>query len=466
MATITSLGTGSGLDLESLVTKLMTAESTPLTALKKKQTTVETKISALGKLTSALAALQTAAGKIKPNLTQAASEKFATYSATVANTTIASATATTGAVAGSYSLEVTRLAASQQIKSAGYASSSTVVSATGGTLSLSLGTLSGSTYSSNNTISIDIPANATLADVRNAINNKGSGVTATIVNGTSGSQLVLTGPEGQSNTMQLSGISGLAYDPSGATTSDFSQTIAPQDATFKINGIDATSSSNKVTGKIDGITLNLTATNAGSPTVLTVGKEIDTQITQALQDFITAYNSANSTMKTLGAYNATTKVAGDLQGNSTLRTAVSSLRNLVFGTTSGSATSAYQTLSNIGVSVGTDGALSLNTTKLKAAVAADPGVVADLVGNVGKAFNTTIDGLIGTDGSVKTATEGLNKTVTSLTKQQERLQDRLTSIEARYRVQFTAMDTLVSKLNSSATYLTNYISSLNNSNTK
>lgn len=464
MATITSLGAGSGLDLESLVSKLMTAESMPLTALKKKQTAVETKISALGKLTSALAALQTAAGKMKPSVTQSASEKFATYSATVANTTIASASATTGAVAGSYSLEVTRLAASQQIKSAGYASSSTVVSATGGTLSLSLGTLSGSTYSASSTITIDIPASATLADVRNAINNKGSGVTATIVNGTGGSQLVLTGPEGQSNTMQLSGISGLAYDPSGATTSDFSQTIAPQDAAFRINGIDATSSSNKVTGKIDGITLTLTAT--GSPTVLTVGKEIDTQITQALQDFITAYNSANSTMKTLGAYNATTKVAGELQGNSTLRTAMSSLRNQVFGTTSGSATSAYQTLSNIGVSVGTDGGLSLDTTKLKAAVAADSSVVADLVGKVGKAFNTTIDGLIGTDGSVKTATEGLNKTVTSMTKQQERIQDRLTSIEARYRAQFSALDTMISKLNSSATYLTNYISSLNNSNTK
>jgi len=466
MATITSLGAGSGLDLESLVTKLMTAESTPLTALKKKQATVETKISALGKLTSALSALQTAAGKLKPSPTQSASEKFATYSATVASTAIASATATTGAVAGNYSLEVSRLAASQQLKSAGFASSSTVVSATGGTLSLSLGTLSGTTYSANSTISIDIPANATLADVRNAINNKGSGVTATIVNGTSGSQLVLTGPEGQSNTMQLSGISGLAYDPGGATSSDFSQTIAPQDAAFKINGIDATSSSNKVSGKIDGITLTLTATNTGSPTTLTVGKEIDTQITQALQDFITAYNSANSTMKTLGAYNATTKVAGDLQGNSTLRTAMSSLRTLVFGTTSGSTTSAYQTLSNIGVSVGTDGALSLDTTKLKAAVATDSNVVADLVGKVGKAFNTTIDGLIGTDGSVKTATEGLNKTVSSMTKQQERIQDRLTSIEARYRAQFSALDTMVSKLNSSAAYLTNYISSLNNSRTK
>ncbi len=81
------------------------------------------------------------------------------------------------------------------------------------------------------------------------------------------------------------------------------------------------------------------------PRCSTVGKEIDTQITQALQAFITAYNSANSTMKTLGAYNATTKVAGDLQGNSTLRRAcVPHSRNLVFGTTSGSATSAYQTL--------------------------------------------------------------------------------------------------------------------------
>ena len=104
---------------------------------------------------------------------ESATTKFAAYTASVADTAVASATATTGAVAGNYSLEVSRLAASQQLKSAGFASSSTVVSATGGTLSLSLGTLSGTTYSANSTISIDIPANATLADVRNAINNKG-----------------------------------------------------------------------------------------------------------------------------------------------------------------------------------------------------------------------------------------------------------------------------------------------------
>ncbi len=463
MATITSLGAGSGLDLESLVTKLMSAESTPLTTLKKKTSAVETKISALGKLNSALSALQTAAGKMKPSVTQSASEKFAIYTATVANTTIASASATTGAVTGNYSLEVSQLAASHQIKSAGFASSSTVVSATGGTLSLSLGSLSGNSFTANSTLSIDISANATLADVRNAINNKGAGVTATIVNGTAGAQLVLTGPEGKDNTIQLSGLSGLAYDPTGTATSNFTKIQPPQDAEFTLNGIAATSSSNKVSGKIDGITLTLTAKTNGSPTTLTVGKETETEATKALQEFITAYNSANSTMKTLGAYNATTKTSGELQGNSTLRSAMSSLRAQVFGTTSGSTTSAYQTLSNIGVSVGSDGALTLDGAKFKAAIAADPTVVSNLIGNVGKAFDSTINGLIGTDGTVKTATDGLSKTVTSYQKQQERLQDRLVTIEARYRAQFSALDTMVSSLNASASYLTNYITSLNNS---
>ena len=99
MASITSLGTGSGLELESLITKLMTVEKAPLTSLQKKQSAYETKISAMGKLQSALSSLQTSAKSMKPGVLESATTKFAAYTASVTDTAVATATATTGAIA-------------------------------------------------------------------------------------------------------------------------------------------------------------------------------------------------------------------------------------------------------------------------------------------------------------------------------------------------------------------------------
>ena len=110
MASVTSLGVGSGLDLQGMLTKLMQVEQQPLTLLQNKQASYQSKISALGTLQSSLAALQTAAAGLTPSSTQTATEKFSSYSASVADTTIASASAAKGAVAGSYSLEVSSLA--------------------------------------------------------------------------------------------------------------------------------------------------------------------------------------------------------------------------------------------------------------------------------------------------------------------------------------------------------------------
>ena len=102
MASVTSLGVGSGLDLQGMLTKLMQVEQQPLTLLQNKQASYQSKISALGTLQSSLAALQTAAAGLTPSSTQTATEKFSSYSASVADTTIASASAAKGAVAGSY----------------------------------------------------------------------------------------------------------------------------------------------------------------------------------------------------------------------------------------------------------------------------------------------------------------------------------------------------------------------------
>jgi flagellar hook-associated protein 2 len=467
MASITSLGTGSGLELEALVTKLMTAESVSLTTLQKKQATYTTKISAMGTLRSTLASLQSAASALVPSALQSTTDKYASYTAALANTTVGTATATTGAVAGKYSLEVSALAQGQRLTSSALASSSTSITSSGGTITLDLGTLSGTTYTADSarSYSLNLAAGASLSDLRDAINNTNSGVTATIINGTGGSQLVLNGSEGTNNVIKLSSsdITGFNYNPATSGTQDWSQSQPAADAAFTLNGIAATSHSNTVKTALDGVTLNLSGTNVGAATTLTITQDLTTNTNKLLQSFVTSFNSAYATMSTLGAYNATTKVAGDLQGNSTLRYAMSQMRQAVFSTTSDNATTKYQSLSDIGVSINASGQLSIDSTKLNAAINADPTNVSNLIVKVGSTYNTTIDNLISTTGSVTVATNGLTKTSKDYDSRIEKMQTRLDAIEKRYRSQFSALDTLVSSLTKTGDYLTSFISSLNKS---
>lgn len=481
MASVTSLGVGSGLDLQGMLTKLMQVEQQPLTLLQNKQASYQSKISALGTLQSSLAALQTAAAGLTPSSTQTATEKFSSYSASVADTTIASASAAKGAVAGSYSLEVSSLATAQRLVSpaSAFVSASTALNVDAGTLKIEFGKftpatttpVAAATYTPDATreLDISISANASLNDIRDAINAKNGGVSATIVTGTNGPQLVLTSlKEGTDNVMRLSGLTGtdagnFNFDPLAPAVSTFSETAAggrtASNAAFELNGIAGTSSTNAVTGVLDGVTLNLIKTNVGTPTTVTVSQNSTTGLTSALQAFVKAYNDSNSTMGGLGTYNATTKIAGALQGESSLRTAQGQVRSLLFGTTGDSA-SAYQRLSDIGVSVAKDGTLSLDTTKLNTAITSDFTGVANLVAKIGDTYNKTLEGIVGTTGSLVSATTGVTRMIKDLTNRQNVLSDRLTRIEASYRKQFTALDTLIASMNKTSTYLTQQLANL------
>jgi len=448
MATITSLGAGSGLDLESLLTNLMTAESAPLTALQKKVSSYNTKISSLGTLKSKLSALQTAAAALKTEVGKTALDKFASYTATVADTTVATATATTGAVAGTYALNVTQLAQAQRFVSSTFASTSTAVGSIGDTLTFDFATLDSSGNSRSKTITLD-SSNNTLTGLRNAINNANMGVTATIVNGTSGAQLVFTGEQGLDNEITIG----------GPLATQFTEELPALDATYTLNGIAATSTTNVSSKVLDGVTINLAKLGT---TTLTVAADYTTNMTTALNAFITAYNAANTTMTTMGAYDATSKTAGALQGNQVLRDAQTQVRSLIYSTTTGG-TSSYQHLSELGVTVGTDGSLSLDSTKLSNALAADPSAAAALVAKVGTAFNTELEKTVGTTGRIQIATNSATAMIKDLTDRQDSLQLHLDAIEARYRAQFTALDTLVSRLNSTSDYLTQQLASLTSS---
>jgi flagellar hook-associated protein 2 len=277
------------------------------------------------------------------------------------------------------------------------------------------------------------------------------GVTASIVNdGSGGGKLVFTGEQGVDNEIALSGSASL--------TGLFTRQLSAVDAEYTLNGIAAKSSSNTSSKVLDGVTINLA--KIGTST-LTITADYSANMTTALNTFITAYNAANTSMNSMGAYNATTKVAGSLQGNQVLRDAQIQIRSLVYNTTTGG-TSSYQRLSDIGVTVGTDGSLSLNSTKLTNALTADSSAAAELVAKIGTTFNTELEKTVGYSGKIKIATDSANTMTKELTKRQDALLLRLTAIEARYRAQFSALDTLISKLNSTSSYLTQQLASLSN----
>ena len=465
---ISSLGAGSGLDLNGILTSLMQVEQQPLLALQTKEASYQARISALGTLKGALSSLQTAAQGFIPGSGQTASDKYASFKAAVADTTIASASAVAGAVSGTYNLEVTTLAEAQRLTST--AGLNTI--ATGGTLSIELGTLAGTTPSftftaeSARTLNITIADGATIEQVRDAINTAATDgrVSATVFNGTAGKQLVLTsGKTGLANVMKLSGVSGLNFDPSDAGTGSLSQASAnggkaASDAAFKLNGIAASSSSNTVSGVLDGVTLNLLKTNTGTPTTLTVTRDATTALTAAINSFVKSYNDSAKSMKDLGYYDASTKKAGALQGNSVLRGAQSQVRNLLQTTAGGS--SAYQTLSDLGVALQKDGTLKLDSSKLNSAIEADYAGVTALVAKLGTAFKDGLEGLVGTSGTLSAATDSTNRLIKDLGKRQEALMDRLTQVEARYRKQFSALDSLVSSMNKTSSYLTQQLANL------
>ncbi len=401
---ISSTGIGSGLDVSSLVTKLMSIERQPETLMDNKTADFKAKLSAYGQVSSALATLQSAAGSLS------GLQVLRGVSATVADSSLASATASAGTAAGTYALEVQKLAQAQSLASSPYASTLTTVGS--GTLTIDFGAYSGGAFSadaSKPSATITIGAGQdSLSGVRDAINAAKAGVTASIVNDGSGQRLVLASQyTGASGAMRISvvdadldntdtaGLSALAYDASTGGTANLTQATAAQDAKAVVNGITVTSATNSLSGAIEGVTLNLAKASPGTSTTVTVARNT-ASAAAAVQSFVSAYNTANSMLSSLSAYNAETKTGAVLQGDSTVRSLQARLRATI-GTTVANSTG-YGSLSEIGIAFQKDGSLVINSTKLNAALA-DP---AKDAASVFAAVGTPSDSLV-TFGSAGTS---------------------------------------------------------------
>ena len=398
---ITSAGIGSGLDVNSIVSQLIAVDSQPLATLAKREASFQAKLSAIGSVKGALSSFQNAVRGLS-DIT-----KFQGVKVSAADATIASASGTASAVPGTYALEVSQLAQAQKLATAGRSDTTSAIGV--GTLSFDFGTISGGTFSNGKytgasfasnasgvkTVTIDA-SNNSLAGIRDAINNAKIGVTATIVNDGSASpnRLVLTqGTTGVSNSIKIS-VAGdaalstlLGQDPAGAQA--LTENISAQNALFKVDGIAVSKTSNTVSDVVAGVTLNLLGkTAAGVTTNVTVARD-SAAVAASVTQFVAAYNQINQTLTDVSSYNATTKQGAILNGDSAIRSIQSQLRN-VLNAPIGGGNSTYSVLSQIGVSVQKGGALSLDSTKLQAAIDTNFSSISGLFAAVGKTTDSLV----------------------------------------------------------------------------
>ncbi|WP_372966190.1 flagellar filament capping protein FliD [Marinobacter sp.] len=456
MASITSLGAGSGIFSSDLVDKLVEAESVPTeTRLDSKEQSIQAKISAFGALKSALEGMEAPLEALNSG------KAFEAYTTKVSNEGVVGATlAEEGVSRGSYTLNVTQLAQRQSLASANYADKDATTYGTG-TLTFTIG---GSTTE----VTID-DGNNTLEGIARAINDADAGASAGVVDTGSGYRLVITSDEsGTANAINVTaagdaGLSQFAYDGNGT---GLSETVAALDAELEVNGIAITRSSNTVEDVVEGVTFDLKSTGVST---VAIASDPDA-VTERVQAFVDQYNILQDVIKSASGYNAGTESGGVLMGDSTIRTLQNDLRGLLTSIPVGLQDSPVRMLADIGITTNPDtGKLDFDTGEFKEQLSNNPDDVKALFsGDAGIASSAleSVEEYVKSSGRLDNRTEGLNKTLDDIQDQRIRLADKIESLRARLVMQFSAADSLIAQLQSTGSYVTQQLEALSAQNSQ
>jgi flagellar hook-associated protein 2 len=447
-STITSTGIGSGLDIGGIVSSLTTAfGAAQTTQLTNQQNNLDAQVSAFGSFTSALDTLKLS---VTPLLTPST---LAGFDATVGDKTIASATTSSTAVAGSYTLEVDNLATSAKLTSDPIVGTNTAV----GT-----GTLTITTGGASVAINID-SSNNTLAGIAAQINSapNNPGVTASIITASDGQRLVLSGTTtGAGNGITVTqsggdgGLAALVYDPANGITK-LTDTQDAANANFKINGFAATSASNLVSDALTGVTINLLAPTATGVTT-TLNVTPDTSTAQSnIDKFVTALTGVLNSIQTLTGFDPSTNTAGPLNGNATLQSFQNQLQKILGQVVQGGSGGA-RSLADLGISAQADGTYAVDDTKLNNALSANLSSIGNLLGGsngILTQLGSLVDGYIKPGGLLATINTGLQTSLSNVADQQQSLATQLATYSATLTAEYNAMDTAVAKLKQTQTFL-------------
>ncbi len=476
---ISSPGIGSGLDVQGIVSKLVSLEKRPLGPLQSAAASLSARVSAYGQLKSQIANLQDQAAKL------ASSSTWGAMSVSSSNAAAVSGVATDKAVATAFSVEVGQLARAQSAGSSVFATGSAVGI---GTLKIQLGSWGKDvddkdafTAGAGAEVSIDITAaDDTLAKVAAKINGAKAGVTATVLRDASGERLLMRSSDtgvAQGFRIQAAedvdalGLARLAFDPQdGAATGTMSLTQSAQDTLATINGVPVASKNNTLTDAVEGLTLTVAqTTEVGKP--VEIGIKSDTAGSRsAIKNFVESYNALSNAMGSMTSYDAKTKTAGTLQGDSTAVNLQSALRRLVGGMGAlGVESGGFGRLSDVGVQFQADGTLKIDDAKLDAALkkpealknffSADPeGTASDGMAVRIKEFAA---GMLGADGMFATKTKSLESSVKRNATDQQKVNDNAARTEARLLAQYARLDATMGKLDALNSYVSQQVSQWN-----
>lgn len=340
-----SLGTGQGIDVTSTVNQLITNLRGPEQVWQTQQQILQGQSSALTQLNTEVTALSNAVDTLN-DPAGALSARAVSSSAPA----IATATASNSTPVGSHTVVVNNLATSSSYYSGAVASSTTALAA--GTFTIQVGSQPAAT------ITIDA-TNNTLDGLAAAITNANLGVTASVVNDSNGARLAI-----------VSNTSGAASDltvTNGSSGLTFTKGATGTDATLTVGGVPLSSASNTIANSVAGLTLNLVGAAPNTQVQIAVSPDTD-KVTQAIKDFVTAYNAIIQDLSSQFAFNTSTNSAGPLAADAGARLVQTELLSAVTYTGTGNS---FNTLAQLGVSMNNDGTLTVDDAKLSSAVNSD-----------------------------------------------------------------------------------------------
>lgn len=448
---ISSIGVGSGLDVESIITQTVELEKQPIKTLEVKAENIQSKISTYGQIKSLTDDLNAAVRDLTLDRT------WSTVKIASSNTSAVTATMTGSAQAASYNVYVEQLAQAQTSVTSGFAKGATMGAA--GSMQFTVG---------DQELSIAVSSSDTLDSLVAKINGDSAlskSVVASVVTGADGKQQLMlrareTGSAGAfTMTSDVTGLTPLAVAQGGQEA---------KDAIIKLNGVTMVSSSNTFADTIPG--LSITVTEAGKSSLLSLTQ--DTEAVQtSIQKFVDAYNALNDLLSASTKYEQESDVAGILQGDSSTVSLQNSLRMLTQGI-AGNATGAFSRLSDIGVQMQQGGGLTLDTTKLATAMG-DMESVKSLFaaksdslgqgGGIAVNFKAFTDELLSWEGSLNTKTDSLEDQLKRNATEQDKVSARADTVEARLRAQYTALDVKMASLTALSSYVEQMVTTWNKS---
>ncbi len=457
MPTVSFGGLGNGLDFGQVVDQMVRVSRLPIDRLTDKKASLNSKFTDYATLSTKLIALQSAADALRlPSL-------FDRTSASVSDPTVLSATASSTATPGSYTVQVTQLAQAHQVTNkAATAVASISTDIVGGASATFSFTVAGGAVQS-----VSLPETGTLEDLRTAINDLGAGVTASIVNtGTDSApayRLVLTATStGEANEIAIVADTTTLDFLNAGGTGGIDTLQAGQDAIIVVgnpalNPLTIQRSSNTVTDAVAGVTLTLTEPTGGGTVTVNVTPDVGA-VKANIKALATAYNEVVKFINERNTYDVTTKKGGIFFNEPTVRTVLSQLSSALSASVAGLTT--YKTAGEIGFKTERDGSIAIDDAKLDAAFSAGYAAVKSLF--VRQPATTGIAQLVveavdrlddAAAGALTLRKNGLTNEITRLTADIQRKEDLLSQYEARLRRQYAALDGLLGQLQSQMGFL-------------